>query len=711
MHAPLPLGLLLGSQLAGFEPAAIVGGIVLGAFSESRPCWQSICVALLYWGTTRIILLVRKKCRPSVRFLIFVLCMLASLPVSAIYGTEELLYGLISLSVSVLSAMFFRRVCLMIKTMNRARIVTDAEQGAVILGIGSLVLATADASFLGWSLPVSLILLLTAIAVFLRGVFGAAAGIFWSVMLTLYAGSDPAFVGAVAIGALLASALREKGKRFIALAFILPGLLFRSFFLQQAYGISVPNYICGMLLFLIMPKDWLMYLREFVDPRRRSDAAAADAAKKAERRTSFELERMGKLLGGFSGTFRAEPETDDTVERWTVQGALAICRGCDSRPLCWRNADEMRDTVLTIAKAADRGNRVLPLEPVDESCVRFSDLCASILLAYRQAQNRNAVSRQALAQMGFAERQLSGAGETLCAYAKRMRARVRDTGILERNIKNRLIEAGYDPESLDIYETDGSEMISVQIRRPLKAGHAAVQREIEQACGFSLRCVRVSQNTKRVSFGFEPDAILHAEAQISQTAEDSTVSGDATGECRIPGGRVCFALSDGMGSGTAARRESEAAIRLLFRLYRAGVKKELVYENVNRMLLAQNETETYATLDAISIDLNTGEAELLKYGAPPSFLLRDGQVSVIAGEAFPCGILADAKPSVIRLQLKRNDRIVLCSDGVQDVLPEGTEKAIQAAETRTRKTGEALLRVAKAHGGSDDMTVMVIRVA
>jgi stage II sporulation protein E len=141
------------------------------------------------------------------------------------------------------------------------------------------------------------------------------------------------------------------------------------------------------------------------------------------------------------------------------------------------------------------------------------------------------------------------------------------------------------------------------------------------------------------------------------------------------------------------------------------VQKELVYENVNRMLLAQNDTEMYATLDAVSIDLNTGETEILKYGAPPSFVIREGEVSVITGEALPCGILAEAKPSVIRMQLKRDDRIVLCSDGVQDVLPNGTEQAIRDIPFSEPKTGERLLKLARSHGGTDDMTVMVIDVA
>ena len=185
LHAPLPLGLLLGCQLAGFEPAAIVGGIILGAFAEAKPYWQGVSAALLYWGITRIVLLIRKKCSPTIRFAIFSLCMLATLPVSLVCEKEELLYGLISLSVSVLSALFFRRIFLTMKTARRGRLLTDPEQIAAVLGIGALILAVSDASFLEWSLPVSLIVFLTMIAVSIRGAAGAAAGTLWAILLTL----------------------------------------------------------------------------------------------------------------------------------------------------------------------------------------------------------------------------------------------------------------------------------------------------------------------------------------------------------------------------------------------------------------------------------------------------------------------------------------------------------------------------------------------
>lgn len=711
LHMPLPLGLLLGSQLAGFEPAAIVGGIILGSFSGEQPYWQGTAIAILYWGVTRIVLSVRKKCEPTTRMLIYLGCCIATLPISAINGLREVLYGAISIAVSVLFAYCCKCICTSIKTMNRTRLLTDTEQAAIVVGIGAILLSCTAVVLSEWSLTVSLLLILTAAAVSARGVYGAAAGIFWSVTVTLYRGGDPALIGSVALAALIGSAFQEKGRLFVVGAFFLSGILFQTYRATDAFLMSVPNLLCAMLIYLVLPKSWLNALRKRVDPHPMTERILSAAIKRTEHRASGELERMGKMLGGFSAMFHEADAEDDSVARWTVQGALAICRGCECRRLCWRDADAMRDTVLAIADETMRGNRVTPMDPIDETCRHFGDLCSSILLSYQQALNRNAVSLRAKEQSGFTERQLSGAGAALCAYARQMRARSRSARETEKRIRERLTRAGYDVESLDVYETGGSEMISVGIRRPLKTKHSAVRREIEIACGYPLRCVRVAQSERLVSFRLEQDAALHATAKVSKTSQNGMISGDATGECRFPGGRVCFVLSDGMGSGRTARRESESAIRLLFRLYHAGVDKELVYENVNRMLLAQNETEMYATLDAVSIDLNTGETELLKYGAPPSFLLRDGEVSTIAGEALPCGILAEAKPSVIRMKLQKNDCIVLCSDGVQDVLIEGTEQAIRALGDPSEKPGEKLLKLARSRGGTDDMTVMVIRVA
>ena len=126
----------------------------------------------------------------------------------------------------------------------------------------------------------------------------------------------------------------------------------------------------------------------------------------------------------------------------------------------------------------------------------FSDLCASVLLSYQQAVNRNALDKKACRQTGIAERQLSGAGAALCSYARQMRSRSRSMSFADRRIRERLTQAGYDVEALDMYEADGSELISVsriKIYTLCTEGHSVLfmtfcprRRRVLNKCGKAL---------------------------------------------------------------------------------------------------------------------------------------------------------------------------------------------------------------------------------
>jgi stage II sporulation protein E len=709
---PLPLGLMIGSSLAGFEPFGIAGGIVLSACLGPTPDWYAPLVALTFLTATRIYKLIRRKCGQTTRSVIYLVCGAAALPLNALFGAQEVLYGLAALAISVFSGICFFRVFSLIRNGRRSRTVSETDQVFFALAIGTFLIAFSDVAFSGWSLTVMLWVAAAAVAVHVRGFFGAAAAVGWMLMLTLYRSCEPSLIGSAALGVLLGAVCAGRGKPFVLGAFVLSGLSFRTYAMNAAFSLSAPNLLGGLLLYLLVPGVWLDALKRMTDEPARVLSDASEAIERGERRASNELMRMGKLLGGLSGTFRVPFEEEDALIRWTVQGALNVCSGCERFQNCWKDAEAMRRAVMRLAADAEEERRVTPAEPIDGNCPRASGLCASVLLARRQAISRNAVCRQADRQVGFVNRQFEGAGEALRMRAEQMRNRRREQHRMQSRIRDRLNYAGFCPESTEVYTAGETDVVSVCFKALPEDGVRAVKKETEQACGFPLRSIRTVQDHETVTLLFERDAELHAAARVFRSPNEDAVSGDATGECRIPGGRVCFALSDGMGRGESAREESESAIRLLFRLARAGMRKELIYETVNRMLLAQSESETYATLDAVSIDLNTGEAEFLKYGAPPSYLVRNGVVRSIKGEALPCGILAEATPSVIRMRLKRDDRLILCSDGVQDALPDGTARTIEAlSKSDPKSSGDRLLSLAKENGGADDMTVMVIRVA
>lgn len=84
-------------------------------------------------------------------------------------------------------------------------------------------------------------------------------------------------------------------------------------------------------------------------------------------------------------------------------------------------------------------------------------------------------------------------------------------------------------------------------------------------------------------------------------------------------------LSDGMGSGEQAAKESISAVRILERFLRSGVEPATAMKILNSvMLLKSSESWGYAAIDLMCIDLFTGQAGFYKYGAAPSYI-RSGR--------------------------------------------------------------------------------------
>lgn len=179
-------------------------------------------------------------------------------------------------------------------------------------------------------------------------------------------------------------------------------------------------------------------------------------------------------------------------------------------------------------------------------------------------------------------------------------------------------------------------------------------------------------------------------------------------------GRLMAAISDGMGSGHDARRESMQAVELMCDLMSVGFQLDEAAECVNRLLMLREDKEIYATLDAAVFDPVSGRMSLAKHGAPPSYILRNGKLSTLYAEALPVGIIEDARPAVCDVDMQRGDILIMMSDGIADAL--GSELIAAVTErTITAETAddaaESLLDLARRKGRTkDDMSVIVAMV-
>ena len=212
---------------------------------------------------------------------------------------------------------------------------------------------------------------------------------------------------------------------------------------------------------------------------------------------------------------------------------------------------------------------------------------------------------------------------------------------------------------------------------------------------------------------FEIDA---GHACIGCTVREMDI-GDAVLFSRLPFGKQLIMLSDGMGHGEAAGIQSSKTLELLKLCLEAGYTREQAIIAVNGMMLLIAGGDLFATVDLFALDLWTGVCEVLKLGACQSYLVRNGKIKAIWGDALPLGILEQVSPESTRLKLMDDDYLILMSDGVSDAFNDDallTEQLLLHLSPDVQRSADAFLRTALICSGGvpkDDMTILIIRLS
>ncbi len=264
-----------------------------------------------------------------------------------------------------------------------------------------------------------------------------------------------------------------------------------------------------------------------------------------------------------------------------------------------------------------------------------------------------------------------------------------------------------------VFRTNGRLHARLNVPKAL-AAHPGILTCAQQALNTRMRMLSANTQAQRSVLDLEEACMLRCSmGSAGLPLDGQLISGDSMGERQLADGKALFALSDGMGSGANAKKESERTLHLLFQLYEAGFSGDTALPCVNRLLRKYNGSEIYATLDMFYLDLENGHAEFVKFGAPASFVLRDGVVYPVYAEALPAGIVDEALPAVHAALMQKGDTVVLMTDGMSDVFGDDVcnEILLCVGGANTSKDGaSALMNSARTRHPQDDMSVMVIRI-
>lgn len=219
-----------------------------------------------------------------------------------------------------------------------------------------------------------------------------------------------------------------------------------------------------------------------------------------------------------------------------------------------------------------------------------------------------------------------------------------------------------------------------------------------------------------VSLYFEEEPIFSClTAAACATEETESVSGDSYSFLETDDS-VAMILSDGVGSGESAARDSGRIVDLTERILDAGLGPDMAMLFLNGMAGAEGDENRMATLDLCRIDLYRGECETVKAGGAAGFIKRSDRVEKIQSRQLPLGMSASEDISEKKWQLNSGDLVILVSDGVVQNWPCGDgeylleQKIASLNVSSPVDLANLILRYAiRQRGGKirDDMTVLV----
>lgn len=200
----------------------------------------------------------------------------------------------------------------------------------------------------------------------------------------------------------------------------------------------------------------------------------------------------------------------------------------------------------------------------------------------------------------------------------------------------------------------------------------------------------------------------------AQKKGGETVSGDAGTYFKRADGKLYVLLCDGMGSGLEANRESSMAVRLLEQFLQAGVDARRALTTLSSALaLRGEETGGFTTVDLLQVDLFTGDGELYKLGAAPTYIRTGQEVRRLAGRSLPAGLAegTDAALDQFSLHLSPGDTVLMVSDGICGAgADDWLRTKLAAFDGTSPKDLARELITERPQDVTDDRTALVIRL-
>ena len=511
---------------------------------------------------------------------------------------------------------------------------------------------------------------------------GACCGSICALLLFLQDRGDPDYFPILSLGGFLGGFLRGRNRGLTAGIFIAALFLlcigFDREMLAEKYVLGI---VSGATAFLFLPDRLYFRLSSVFSTGIREPEEYIEQAYAMVESTlksySFSFRSLGAAFGETAAAH--EPSYEERIEKMLDETVCRMCAGCSLRDFCWdKNYYITYESIAGMFIKLDRDGYM----DIGDVRNEFKRACVAIGSFVQMAERvwekerceriwserlgkTGAVMRCCLDSISELLDGLSSSFKEDLSFDKslslRLAEKLRDEKIYVKNISAGKMSGGRPEILVSLRNCDCTKRNTDRI---IEAINEVTGERIMKDNGIA---VYDKYNRDLCTIRLIGENRLHVGVKIlRETKGGERVSGDAHTFTRLKDGTYLLALSDGMGSGEPAREESAVSLDLFRDFISAGFSKEAAIRLINTCLEFGGREDSFATLDACIINLYSGDASFIKTGACPTYILRDGKVSILEGKGLPVGILQEIKPEILEMKLRKNDTVIMITDGVTE---------------------------------------------
>lgn len=637
-----------------------------------------------------------------------------------------MLYSLIELCLTVITA-YMMNVVIKLLIRRRKMVLTDAE--LVSLGFSSVLVISGVGVIQVGGVYLSAVAAAGAAmtAAYLGGsAVGAAIGLAVGAAAVM-GGSDMAFLLSFSVSALVSGIFNRFSRYIYAIGFVFVALL-AGYYLggkepEPAFLITAA---LGAGVFLLLPKKFLGHLAQYVNANL---LRISEQKLSRERFSALTVGRLKEISGVFrnaSKVFSGMAERREEGISYAIARIPAVaCEKCVFYSSCWDKDFEQTYYLMQKLYAKFGKNGKIYEKDLGQAflrqCIHPGTVIAAARDTFREYDINRKWENKIMESRGVLKEQMQGIAGVIDGLAREVRADFDIRADMENDIRRQLDEEGVAAREVVAQITGKNLFVSVSARSketPEKL-EPRIRRAVSAASGRRMSRIREMDRLTGDGYVFTYEQAKKIGLVTGVAAcpkEGAGISGDSYTVKALRDGRYMMLISDGMGSGEKAAKESRAVVSLMEDFYGAGFEDSVIINSVNKLMLLGGSEEMFSTIDLSMVNMQTGMLHCTKIGAPHSYVIRGGNIRKIAAGSLPFGILEEMRPAVYRTELEPGDVIVMFSDGVADA--EGEEEALRSqlanvtAGRNVQEIAENLLALAITlrDGKKDDMTVVISRV-